>query len=131
MRYGRHLERLAITWNAREYAESALLRGSALDEAISWTRNPDHLPSPLLQNYVAVSSEIRENFEAQRKSQSARQHRANIGLIAAFIAALVILVGGAIFFVETSNERDALAVLQEDTANRLATATTQNQALAV
>src|SRR6185369_13525595 len=78
LRYGSHLERLAVLWSEREYAEQSLLRGSALDEAISWTQNPDRLPSPLLENFVAVSSEIRRNYDAQQKAQAARQRRANV-----------------------------------------------------
>ncbi len=91
LRYGSHLERLAALWNAREYAEQALLRGSALDEAINWTQNADHLPSPLLQNYVAVSSEIRRNYDTQQKTRAVRQRGVNVALIVSFLAALLVM----------------------------------------
>ena len=131
LRYGSHLERLAMLWSEREYAEQSLLRGSALDEAISWTQNPDRLPSPLLENFVAVSSEIRRNYDAQQKAQAARQRRANVALMAAFAMALLIIAGGAFLLVGSTRDRDALSTLQADTQNNLATATSVNHTLAL
>jgi hypothetical protein len=131
LRYGSHLERLAVLWSEREYAVQGLLRGSALDEAISWTQNPDRLPSPLLQNFVAVSSEIRRNYETQQRVQSVRQRRANVALMMAFVVALFVIAGGAFLLVRTTGERDTVATLQADTENHLATATSVNHALAL
>lgn len=131
LRYGSHLERLAVLWSERDYAEQSLLRGSALDEAISWTQNPDRLPSPLLQNFVAVSSEIRRNYDAKQKTQAARQRRANVALIAAFAAALLIIAGGAFLLVRTTQDRDSVSTLQANTQNHLATATSANHTLAL
>jgi hypothetical protein len=131
LRYGSHLERLAALWNAREYAEQALLRGSALDEAINWTQNTDHLPSPLLQNYVDVSSEIRRNYEAQQKTRAVRQRGVSLALILSFLAALLVILGGAFLLVRTVGERDNVATLQANAERSLATTTAENQELSV
>jgi|GEM_PF-2622727 len=131
LRYGSHLERLAATWSARDYSEQALLRGSTLDEAINWTQNTDHLPSLLLQNYVAVSSEIRRNYETQQKRGALRQRGVNVALIVSFLVAILVIVGGAFLLVRTVNERDQVRTLQVSAENNLATATAQNAMLEV
>ncbi len=130
LRYASELEQLATAWATREYAEQALLRGSALDEALSWMQNPDNLPSSLLESYISVSSHLRQNYEAQQRRQATttRWGGRAIALALLIVVALLGIIG--LLALGTVNERDSLATRQAESAAQLVTSTAQAIALA-
>lgn len=130
LRYASELELLATAWVTQEYSQQALLRGAALDEALSWMENPDNLPSSLLANYISVSSHLRQHHDAQQRQQARVTHWGGwaIALALLVVAGLLALIG--LFAVGTLNERNALATQQAISAAQLVTSTAQSEALA-
>ncbi len=130
LRYANALERKAEDWIARGYTDEALLRGTQLDEARSWVRDPDHLPSPLLLDYVELSNQLRESIEVKQVRQSSVRRR-TLALLAALLALFGIIIAlGAMFSLRTIQERDSFSTLQADTTSEYATAVAINDQLA-
>lgn len=130
LRYANALERKAEDWIARGYTDEALLRGTQLDEARAWVRDPDHLPSPLLLDYVELSSQLRESIEVKQVRQS-KVRRRTLALLAALLALFGIIIAlGTVFSLQTVQERDSLSTLQADTTSVYATAVAENAELA-
>lgn len=126
LRYASSLERMAEDWIARGYTDEALMRGTTLDEAGKWVEDPDHLASPLLQDYVAMSRQLRQSVETKQEAQS-KIRRRTLTIMAALLGLFaIILIGVGVFSVRTVNERDEVSTLQADTTSQYATAVAQN-----
>ncbi len=129
LRYASELEQLANNWVTREYSEQALLRGAALDEALSWMENLDNLPSAVLESYISVSSHLRQNqtIEQQRQQRTTRWGSRSITIALVVVTATLALVGILAF--GSNVERETLATQQAVAVAQLATSTAQKAAL--
>ncbi len=126
LRYASALERMAEDWIARGYTDEALIRGVTLDEARLWVQDPDHLPSPLLQDYVDMSLQLRKSIETKQEHQTKIRRRA-LAIMGALLGLFaIIIIGGGVFSVQTVNDRDRLSTLQVNTTSQYATVIANN-----
>jgi len=126
LRYASSLEHMAEDWITRGYTDEALLRGALLDEANLWVQDPDHLPSPVLQDYVAMSLQLRQSIETKREQQIKTRRRALTIMTALLGLFMLIIIGGSIFSIQTLNDRNRISTLQADTTIQVATVVAQN-----
>jgi hypothetical protein len=129
LRYASELEQLASTWVTREYSEQALLRGAALDEALSWMANLDNLPSAILESYISVSSHLRQNQTVQQKRQERTTRFGGWSVAVALLVVTGLLALISFFAVGASSERDMLTTRQAEAVANLATSTAQKAEL--
>lgn len=126
LRYASGLERMAEDWIGRGYTDEALIKGTILDEARLWVQDPDHLPSPLLQDYVEMSLQLRKSIETQQTERS-KIRRRTLAILAGMVGLLaVVAVGIGIFSIRTLGERNSISTLQAGSTSQYATAVVQN-----